>query len=349
MKKTILLSGVLAFGSLGLAQAAHADRDYISMAGSSTVYPFATVTAERFGRTSSFKTPTVESTGTGGGFKLLCSGVGPSSSDIANASRPIKASELELCQSNGVNELVEIMVGFDGIVLANSTKSPVMNVELKELYLALAKTVPAPSDENQLIANPYKTWQQINPKLPNVAIQVLGPPPTSGTRDAFVELVMEAGCSAFPVLKEMKKTDSKKFSALCQGLREDGAFIEAGENDNLIVQKLVASPEMYGIFGFSYLEENRDKVQGAQVAGISPSYENISSANYPVSRSMFMYVKKAHVDVVPGLKEFLAELTSKRAMGEEGYMAEKGMIPLPESLRQIMADRAKTLPAVNLN
>lgn len=346
MKKIIVLASVLTLGSL--SQTAFAERDYISMAGSSTVYPFATVAAERFGRSTAFKTPTVESTGTGGGFKLLCSGVGETSSDIANASRPVKASELALCQSNGVQELVEIMIGYDGIVLANSVKSKSLNIELKELYLALGKVVPNPKNTNELIANPYKTWQQINPNFPNLAIQVLGPPPTSGTRDAFVELAMEGGCAEFPMLAELKKSDSKKFSAVCQGLREDGAFIEAGENDNLIVQKLVASPEMFGIFGFSFLEENADKVQGAQVANIEPSYEAISDASYPISRSMFMYVKKAHVGVVPGLAEFLQELTSKRAMGEDGYMTEKGMIPLPENLRLEMAERAKQLPAVTL-
>lgn len=344
MKKTLLAASALLVS--GLSMNAQAERDYISMAGSSTVYPFATVTAERFGRSTDFKTPKVESTGTGGGFKLFCAGVGERTTDIANASRPIKASEVELCQANDVKDLIEIMIGYDGIVLANSVKAPSLKVSVKEIYLALAKVVPDPKNPSQLIKNPYQTWQQINPAFPNTKIVVLGPPPTSGTRDAFVELAMEGGCSTFAALKTLKAENPKNFEAACRGLREDGAFVEAGENDNLIVQKLAASPESFGIFGFSFLEENRDKVQGATVGGVAPTYENISDASYPVSRSMFMYVKKAHINVVPGLHEFLKELTSVRAMGEDGYMSEKGMVPLPESLRQEMAGRANHLTSL---
>lgn len=341
MKKTLLAASALLVS--GLSMNVQAERDYISMAGSSTVYPFATVTAERFGRSTDFKTPKVESTGTGGGFKLFCAGVGERTTDISNASRPIKSSEIELCQKNNVKDIVEVMIGYDGIVLANSVDSPSLAISTKEIYLALAKVIPDPKNPKKLIKNPYQTWQQINPSFPKTKIVVLGPPPTSGTRDAFVELAMESGCSTFASMKALKAENKKKFKAACRGLREDGAFVEAGENDNLIVQKLAASPESYGIFGFSFLEENRDKVQGATIGGVAPTYENISDASYPVSRSMFMYVKKAHVNVVPGLKEFLNELTSKRAMGEDGYMSEKGMVPLPESLRQEMAKRVKLL------
>ena len=341
MKKILLTGAALLASAVSLQ--AQAQRDYISIVGSSTVYPFSTVTAERFGRVTNFRTPKVESTGSGGGLKLFCSGVGSNTPDITNSSRQIKSSEIELCAQNGVKDVVELMIGYDGIVLANSVKSPRLNVTVKEIYLALAKVVPDPKNPGALIANPYKTWKQINPAFPATAIEVLGPPPTSGTRDAFVELAMEGGCSQFPVISAMKSADEKKFKAVCHGLREDGAFVEAGENDNLIVQKLTASPNAFGIFGFSFLEENHDKVQGSYINGKEPTYDAISDGSYPVSRSMFVYVKKAHVGVIPGLQEFLVEMTSARAMGEDGYMAEKGMIALPESKRKEAAEIARTL------
>lgn len=340
--KKILLTGAAVLASF-MSITAQAERDYISIVGSSTVYPFSTVTAERFGRATDFRTPKVESTGSGGGLKLFCSGVGGATPDITNSSRPIKSSELELCAKNGVKEVVELMIGYDGIVLANSVKAPRMDVTLKEVFLALAKVVPDPKNPNNFIANPYKTWNQINPAFPKTNIEVLGPPPTSGTRDAFVELAMEGGCAQIPEIAAIKKADEKKFKALCHGLREDGGFVEAGENDNLIVQKLVASGTAFGIFGFSYLEENQDKVQGSVVQGVQPTFDAISSGEYPVSRSMFVYVKKAHVGVIPGLKEFIVEMTSARAMGEDGYMAEKGMITLSEENRKQVADIAKNL------
>lgn len=340
--KKILLAGAAVLASMTSLQA-NAQRDYISIVGSSTVYPFSTVTAERFGRSTDFRTPKVESTGSGGGLKLFCSGVGGSTPDMTNSSRQIKQSEIDLCAKNGVKDVIELMIGYDGIVFANSVKAPRLDISLKELYLAMAKMVPDPKNPDNLILNPYKTWNQINPAFPKTNIEVLGPPPTSGTRDAFVELVMEGGCAQIPQIAAIKKADEKKFKALCHGLREDGAFVEAGENDNLIVQKLVASGTAYGIFGFSYLEENQDKVQGSIIEGKEPTYELISSGDYPVSRSMFVYAKKAHVGVIPGLQEFLLEMTSARAMGEDGYMAEKGMITLTEESRKEVADTARTL------
>lgn len=341
MKKILLTGAALLASAMSLQ--AQAERDYISIVGSSTVYPFSTVTAERFGRSTNFPTPKVESTGSGGGLKLFCSGVGSSTPDITNSSRQIKSSEIELCAKNGVTDVVELMIGYDGIVLANSVKAPRMDITLKELFLALGKMVPDAKNPNQLIENPYKTWNQINPAFPATAIEVLGPPPTSGTRDAFVELAMEGGCKQFPLIADMKKTDEKKFKAVCHGLREDGGFVEAGENDNLIVQKLAATPNAFGIFGFSFLEENQDKVQGSIVNGKEPTYDAISDGDYPVSRSMFVYAKKAHVGVIPGLQEFLLEMTSKRAMGEDGYMSEKGMITLSEDKRKDVEETARTL------
>ncbi|MCB1723096.1 MAG: PstS family phosphate ABC transporter substrate-binding protein [Chromatiaceae bacterium] len=328
----------------GGAQAAAA-RDYISIVGSSTVYPFATVVAEQFGKTTQFKTPKIESTGSGGGLKLFCAGVGVEHPDITNASRRIKKSEQELCAKNGVTEIVEVKIGYDGIAIANSKASPQLNMSRKDLYLALAKDVPDPKGGDKLVANPYQTWKDVNASLPDTRIEVLGPPPTSGTRDAFAELVMEHGCQEFAFIKAMKKTDKKAFQAACMGIREDGAYIEAGENDNLIVQKLEANPNALGIFGFSFLDQNADKIQGSRIDGVEPTFDTIADSSYPVSRPLFFYVKKAHIGAVPGIKEYLAEFTSDKAFGGEGYLADKGLIPMPEAERgQVMYDAKALTP-----
>ncbi len=304
-------------------------RDQIKIVGSSTVYPFATTVAENFGRTTAFKTPVVESTGSGGGLKLFCSGTGVNHPDITNASRRIKSSEVENCAKNGINDIVEVKVGYDGIVLANSRKSDPMELSLRDVFLALAKDVPA--DDGSLQANPYKTWNEVNPDLPNLRIEVMGPPPTSGTRDAFVELAMEGGCKTFDWIKAMKKADKAAYKSLCHTIREDDAFVEAGENDNLIVQKLNANPDAFGIFGFSFLEQNAESVQGSTINGKAPTFENIASGDYPVSRSLFFYVKKDHVGVVPGIQEYLDEFMSPRASGADGYLTEKGLIPMNDA------------------
>jgi len=304
-------------------------RNQIKIVGSSTVYPFATTVAENFGRTSKFKTPIVESTGSGGGLKLFCSGLEANHPDITNASRRIKASEVKRCAENGINDIIEVKVGYDGIVLANSRKSPLMELGLKDVFLALAKDVP--DGNGGLKANPYITWQDVNSALPNVKIEVMGPPPTSGTRDAFVELAMEGGCKTFPWIKDLKKTDKSAYKSLCHTIREDDAFVEAGENDNLIVQKLNANPSAFGIFGFSFLDQNADSVQGSIVNGKAPSFENIADGSYPVSRSLFFYVKKDNIGKVPGIEEYLGEFMSGKASGEDGYLAEKGLIPMNEA------------------
>lgn len=316
-----------ALSALLTAPFTHA-QEQINIVGSSTVYPFATVVAERFGKSTNFSVPKIESTGSGGGLKLFCSGVGENTPDITNASRKIKASEVELCKKNGVTDIIEIQLGYDGIAFANSTNALQMDLTIRELYLALAKVVP--NEQGELVDNPYQTWSQINPDFPNARIEVLGPPPTSGTRDAFVELVMEEGCDEFPAMKALSKTDSEKHKAACQGLREDGAFVEAGENDNLIVQKLSSNPNAFGIFGYSFLDQNRDKVQGAKINGVAPSFEAIGDGSYPVSRSLFFYVKKAHVGTVAGLHEYTLAFTSEDAIGDEGYLTDRGLIPLSE-------------------
>ena len=320
-------------------------RDTISIVGSSTVYPFATVVAERFGRTGN-ATPKIESTGSGGGMKLFCQGVGTQHPDITNASRRMKKSEFELCQSNGVKDITEVKVGYDGIVIANSVKGEQIDLSLRDIFLALAKDVPNPDGSEELVANPYKTWKEVNPALPNTKIEVLGPPPTSGTRDAFNELAIEGGCKTFPWLKAIKSEDKSKYKAICRSVREDGAYVEAGENDNLIVQKLEKNPAAYGVFGYSFLDQNRGVVQAANVGGVEPTFEAIGSGDYPVSRSLFFYVKKAHVGVVPGIEGYVKEFTSEKAWGDQGYLGEKGLIPLGDDLRKSMAKQARSLKSM---
>ena len=341
MKKILALSA--AFAASAISMSANAQRDYISIVGSSTVYPFSTVVAERFGKSTKFATPKVESTGSGGGLKLFCSGVGSATPDITNASRAIKSSEVELCAKNGIKDIIEVTIGYDGIVLANTTEAKQISLTRREIFLALAKNIPNPDGSETLVDNPYKTWNEINPTLPTFKIEVLGPPPTSGTRDAFAELALEGGCKTFPFIKAMKKQDKKKYKAVCHAVREDGAYVEAGENDNLIVQKLVANPTALGVFGYSFLEQNSEKVQGSLIDGKLPTFDAIADGSYPVSRSLFFYVKKAHIGVIPGIEQYLAEFTSEKAMGEYGYLAEKGMIPMTDEERDNVLNTVKNL------
>jgi phosphate transport system substrate-binding protein len=342
MNKTLIAAAVtLATTTLSTQAMA---RDTIHIVGSSTVFPFSTAVAETFGRTTSFKTPKVESTGTGGGMKLFCGGVGVDHPDITNASRAMKTSEFENCQEAGVKEITEIQIGYDGIAIANSKSAAVWDLTLKDLYLALAKDIP--DGQGGFKPNPYKTWKDVNPELPDARIEVLGPPPTSGTRDAFVELAMEGGCDSLPEIKELKKTDKDQHKAVCHGVREDGAYVEAGENDNLIVQKLTANPNALGIFGYSFLDQNTDKVQGARIDGVEPTYDSISDGSYPVSRSIYFYVKKAHVGTIPGIAEFVKEFTSDKAWGPDGYLADKGLIALPDDERAEVAESAQSLKSM---
>jgi len=337
--KTLALAASVAVASISMVGVAHA-RDQIQIVGSSTVFPFSTKVAEEFGRSTKFKTPVVESTGSGGGMKLFCSGVGMEHPDITNASRRIKSKEFKKCTENGIT-ITEVKVGYDGIVLGNAKSGPEFFLTTKDIFLALAKEIP--DGKGGLIANPNKTWADVNKALPATKIEVLGPPPTSGTRDAFVELAMEKGAKKFPELKALKKSDKRAFKVVAHSIREDGAFIEAGENDNLIVQKLVANPNAVGIFGFSFLDQNADKIKGAIVEGNMPSFERIANGDYPISRSLFFYVKKEHVGKVPGIAEFVAAFTSEDAWGIDGYLVDKGLIPLPEADRASMAKQANEL------
>lgn len=329
--KTALYVGIAAIAltsALGVTGAVA--RDQIQIVGSSTVFPFSTAVAERFGQTTDFATPVVESTGSGGGLKLFCEGVGENTPDITNASRKIKDSEIDTCMANGATP-VEVKIGFDGIVVAGAKSGPQFNVTREQLFLALAKDVVV---DGAVVANPNMNWSDVDPSLPNEKIEVLGPPPTSGTRDAFVELVMEEAC------QEGIEED------VCGAVREDGAYIDAGENDNLIVQKLEANPAAVGIFGFSFLDQNADALQGATVDGVEPTFDNIASGDYPVSRSLYFYVKKEHVGVIPGIEEYTAEFVSDAASGDEGYLGEKGLIPLPADDRMKVMEDSKGLVPV---
>jgi len=323
---------IFTFLSLSFFSSTGHTEEQIRIVGSSTVFPFSTAVAEEFGRSTKFKTPIVESTGSGGGMKLFCSGFGFQHPDITNASRRIKNNEFKACTKNGI-KIIEVKLGYDGIVLANSKKGLLFNLTTRDIYLALADKVPADSEGLTLKDNTYKTWQDVNKNLPNIKIEVLGPPPTSGTRDAFVELAMDSGAKTFTALKKLKsnsKEGKKEFKKIARTLREDGAYIEAGENDNLIVQKLEANPNAIGIFGYSFLDQNSDKLQGSKVNGIEPEFENILSGDYVISRSLYFYIKKNHIRIKPSILDLAEEFTSEGAMGFDGYLAEKGLIPLPE-------------------
>lgn len=323
--KILKIAAAALLGATVFASAAAA-RDQIRIVGSSTVYPFTTAVAEAFGKASG-KTPVVESTGTGGGMKLFCAGVGEEHPDFTNASRQIKKSEFEDCAKNGVADIIEIKVGFDGLTIAQSKEAGDVKLSKTQLFLALAKEIPGA--DGKLVANPNKMWSEIDPALPATKIEVLGPPPTSGTRDSFMELVMEKGAEGLEPLKALKKDDAKAFEKVWKSMREDGAFVEAGENDNLIVQKLTANKDAFGIFGYSFLEENAATIKGVEVDGTVPSYETIADGSYKVARPLFIYAKKAHIGTIPGMAEFMAEYTSDAALGEDGYLGAKGLVTLP--------------------
>ncbi len=326
----LLVATVVSIAFLATAS----ERSTINIVGSSTVFPFSTVVAENFGQSSQFKTPKIESTGSGGGMKLFCAGIGVNTPDITNASRRMKIKEFELCNKNGVTDITEVLIGFDGIAIANSKAVKQFELTLKQLFLALAKEVPASDGSEKLVPNPYNKWSDIDQSLPSINIEVLGPPPTSGTRDAFAELVLEGGCKQYDWIAAMKKTDKKAYKKLCHTVREDGAYIEAGENDNLIVQKLEANKNALGIFGYSFLEQNTDKVQGSKIEGLEPTFESIASGDYKVSRPLYFYIKNAHIGKIPGIKEYAELFVSEDAVGDDGFLIEKGLIPLAEETRE---------------
>ena len=320
-----LATSFVVVGALTVSGSANAQsRDRIQITGSSTVFPFTSTVAERFSQKGG-KAPIVEGTGTGGGMRLFCAGVGLNTPDITNASRRITQNEFNTCKQNGV-DLVELQIGFDGLTIANSRQGPKVDISLEQLYLALAAKVP--NAQGQLVDNPNRTWADIAPNLPTARIEVIGPPPTSGTRDSFNELGLLAGCQ-----QHARRRGIQIASRDCQQIRADGAFIEGGENDNIIVQRLVANPTAFGAFGYSFLEENHDKIQGVTIAGVEPNVETIQAGRYPMARSMFVYMKKNHIGIVPGLAEFMAEYASEQSMGEDGYLEKKGLVPSPADVR----------------
>ncbi|WP_194952814.1 substrate-binding domain-containing protein [Sphingopyxis solisilvae] len=313
-------------------------RDYISAVGSSTVYPFATAVGEKFAEATGNKTPKIDSTGTGGGFERFCSGVGGDTPDIANASRRMKKAEFDTCVANGVKDIVEVQIGIDGIALGEATRGPGFQLTEEDVYKALA-------------ANPYgqpntaKTWKDVNPALPAVAISVFGPPSTSGTYDAFKELILAKGCDANPQMKALKDSDKDKHEATCTTLRGSPYYVEQGENDNLIISKLDKNPTSLGIFGFSYLDANMGKIKGVPVQGVAPSYAAIADGSYPGSRPLYIYIKKAHVGVVPGLAEYVAEFL--KGAGEGGYLNAKGLIVSPAAVAATAKANGTGMTALN--
>ncbi|WP_370236183.1 MULTISPECIES: substrate-binding domain-containing protein [Henriciella] len=311
----------------------------IKIVGSSTVAPFSTTVAEQFGAISEFPTPIVETTGTGGGFKAFCNGIGPDQPSISNASRPIKPSEVELCAKAGITQLVEVKIGYDGIVLANAKGSPELDLSKEEIFRALAAELP--DGKGGWIKNPHQTWKDVADHLPDMQILVSGPPPTSGTRDAFAELAMEGGAEEVAELAALKESDKDAFVKKATTIRNDGKWIDSGENDTAIVQTLMKNPDSIGIMGYSFLEQNLDRLKGAHIEGTDPTFEQIASGEYGISRSMFFYVKKQNVSLVPGIPEFISEFTQEDAWGPTGYLVEKGLIPLQEDER--IATREKAL------
>ena len=313
-------------------------RDYISAVGSSTVYPFATTAGERFAEATGNRTPKIDSTGTGGGFERFCQGVGGETPDIINASRRMKKKEYDSCVANGVTEVVEIQIGIDGIALGEAARGPGFELTEEDVYKALA-------------ANPYgkpnaaKTWRDVNPALPAVSISVFGPPSTSGTYDAYKELILAKGCDANPEMKALKDSDKDKHEVVCTALRGAPYYVEQGENDNLIISKLDKNPTSLGIFGFSYLDANKDKIKAVPVRGVSPTYAAIADGSYPGSRPLFIYVKKAHVGVIPGLADYVAEFL--KGAGEGGYLGAKGLIVSPRDVADKASANAAGMTALD--
>ena len=334
--------GLAATAVMALTISAQAEARSMRAVGSSTVYPFAKQVAERVARANPrLGTPIIESTGTGAGIKLFCAGVGERFPDVANASRRMKASEAKQCASNGVSQITEIQVGVDGLALATARSSPFSNLTQREIYAALAKT---PWGK----LNRAKTWKDVNGRLPAIPIRVYGPPPTSGTRDSLHELVLSPGCETNAAMAALKKADENKYKAICHGLREDGGYIQAGENDNLIVQKLGANPNTLGFFGYSFLEENTSKLKGVAINGVQPTYDSIASFKYPGARPLYIYVKNAHTKAIPAVRAFAAEFTKESAFGPRGYLRQNGLVAAPNLVRARSQQAARTLSPLNL-
>lgn len=324
-----------------LSSCAPSSDEAIRIVGSSTVYPFSRTVAERYAIKSGHSSPVIEVTGTGAGFKRFCSA--PGAADISNASRQMKVSEFELCRENNVFPVIEFMIGYDGIVAAIAPDNPLKSLTLKQLYLGLARDIPSP--DGGFMANPYKRWSDVDPSLPDIPILVHGPPPTSGTRDAFVELAMQGGAEQVPQLAALAETDKDAFAARAGAIREDGLWIDEGENDNAIIQIIRQSDYDIGVFGFSFFEQNEDVIDGLSLSGVAPSFTSIADRSYPLARSLFFYTDIDTARERADVREYIFEFLSDAAIGEFGYLAEKGLIPLPEAGREAVRRKSMELPA----
>jgi phosphate transport system substrate-binding protein len=332
MKPALLAAGTAALALAAAVAPSHAQtRDQIRIVGSSTVFPYTQAVAEQFAGMSGMPAPVVESTGTGGGMQIFCGGVGPTHPDITGASRAMTEGEFESCLANGVDDVTEVLIGYDGLSIAHAIGGPDLDLTEAQIFQALASEVEV---DGEIVANPYTNWSEIDASLPDAPIQVFGPPPTSGTRDAFVELVMHDGCNAFPAIAALEESDEGRWDEVCSRMRQDGPFIEAGENDNLIVQRLQADANALGIFGYSFLFENQDTLKAVAVEGVLPAFETIADGSYDVARPLYFYVKNAHRGVIPGLDEFVTEYVSEEAFGPGGYLSERGLVPLPDAERE---------------
>ncbi|WP_349371876.1 PstS family phosphate ABC transporter substrate-binding protein [Salinarimonas sp.] len=336
--KFVTYTSALAIAAAGVLAAGAANaqtRDQIRIVGSSTVFPYTQAVSEEFANATEFAAPVVESTGTGGGMRIFCEGVGPGTPDITGASRAMRESEFELCTENGVTDVSEALIGFDGLSVAHAAEAPDFGLTEEHLFQALASEVEV---DGEVVANPYTNWNEIDPSLPDAPITVFGPPPTSGTRDAFVELVMEDACETFPAIAALEETDEERFEQVCSRMRQDGPFVEAGENDNLIVQRLQQDPNALGIFGYSFLYENQDTLKAVPINGVEPTPDTIADDSYPIARPLFFYVKNAHRGVIPGLQEFVEMYMAEEAIGPGGYLSERGLVPLSDERRAEVQD-----------
>jgi phosphate transport system substrate-binding protein len=341
MSDRFRLSASLMLGYLLSFSAMAGDR--VGVVGSSTLYPLAKAVAEKASESPEGNDYRIRATGTVAGISKFCAGAGPKYPDILNASRRMRAPEMETCRQSGVNAVVEVKVGYDGISLALSSQGKDFALTARDIYLALAARVPDPSGASRLVPNPYNKWSQVNPSLPDEAIRVLGPPKSSGTRDAFAELAMEAGCGQFKVVRDMTKRDRDRFASVCDSIRTDGAFREAGENDDVIVSELLRDPKLIGIFGFHFLESNKPNLKAATIEGVSPSLQSIADGTYPLARPLFVYFKKANLDRVPGIWRYVQEFTSENAWSEKGYLKKDGLCPMLLEERQKYAYIAENL------
>ncbi len=334
--KSALYAGAaaVALASVGAAALAQS-RDQIRVVGSSTVFPYSQAVAEQFAGMSGMKAPVVESTGTGGGMQIFCDGIGPDFADMTGASRAMTQSEYEKCTGNGVDNITEIYFGSDGLSIAHSVDGPEFGLTEAQIFQALASEVEV---DGEIVANPFKKWNEIDPALPDAVITAFGPPPTSGTRDAFVELVMQDGCNEFETIAALEESDEDRWEEVCSRMRQDGPFIEAGENDNLIVQRLQADPNSIGIFGYSFLFENQDTLRAVPINGVLPNAETIADGSYPVARPLFIYLKNAHRGVIPGLEEFATSYVAEETIGPDGLLSERGLIPLADADREAVRE-----------